>query len=454
MWGALGHRGLRCGEGVLPPHGPFMLPRQATRPNTRRPAAEPPGVPARRAALRLLDATLRRGLPLEGALDAAAAGLPGNDRGLAHALAAAVLRRLPELDALIDGATQQRLPDDAKARFALRLALAQPLVLGTPPHAAISTVLPLVDGGPRRLVHGVFSTVMRAAPTLAEAATLPEAVATRWREAWGEDVVTAAGTLIAAPPPLDLSFADADVTAESPLGESLMPRHRRLVADRSVPELPGFAEGQWWVQDLAASLPARLLGQGDGTVLDLCAAPGGKTLQLAAAGWRVTAVDASAARLERVSESLARTGLNAEIVAADLLDWSPPAPADAVLLDAPCTATGIFRRHPEVLHRVRPRAIAEAAALQARLLARAAEWVRPGGTLVYATCSLEPEEGERQVERFLADRPDYALLPVADLELPAGIAAAGPGWLRTLPGMLFEHGGLDGFFAARLKRAG
>lgn len=429
------------------------MPSRQARPSPR-PQADPPGVPARRAALRLLDATLRRGLPLEGAMDVAAAGLPANDRGLAHALTAAVLRRLPELDELIDGATRQRLPDDAKARFALRLALAQPLLLGTPPHAAIATVLPLVDGGPRRLVHGVFSAVMRANPALADVPILPDAVETRWHAAWGDDVVEAAGALLIGPPPLDLSFADPAVAADWPLGTTLMPRHRRLVAERPVPELPGFAEGQWWVQDLAATLPARLIGAGGGTALDLCAAPGGKTLQLAAAGWQVTAVDASATRLERLSESLARTGLRAEIAVADLLDWTPPAPADAVLLDAPCTATGIFRRHPEVLHRVRPRAIAEAAELQGRLLARAAEWVKPGGVLVYATCSLEPEEGERQMERFLSARDDYALAPVRESELPAGIAPAGPGWVRTLPGMLAAEGGLDGFFIARLTRAG
>ena len=439
----------------MPPPTPPAARRRPPRPSTpaaHRPVAEPPGVPARRAALRLLDATLRRGLPLEGALDVAAAGLAPSDRGLAHALAAAVLRRLPDLDTLIDGATKQRLPDDAKARFALRLALAQPLLLGTPPHAAIATVLPLVDGGPRRLVHGVFGSVMRGEPVLPELATLPEPLATRWRANWGEDVLAGAGALLAGPPPLDLSFADPAVAADWPEGIALLPGHRRLQPDQPVPELPGYAEGQWWVQDLAASLPARLLGRGEGTALDLCAAPGGKTLQLAAAGWQVSAVDIASSRLTRLSESLARTGLTAELVEADLLDWTPPAPADAVLLDAPCTATGIFRRHPEVLHRVRPRAIAEAAELQARMLARAAGWVKPGGLLVYATCSLEPEEGERQIERFLSESEGWALAAVAPGELPAGIAPAGPGWVRTLPGMLAEQGGLDGFFAARLKR--
>ena len=205
------------------------------------------------------------------------------------------------------------------------------------------------------------------------------------------------------------------------------------------------------MQDIAASLPARLLGAGSGTALDLCAAPGGKTMQLASSGWQVTAVDSSESRLARLRDNLARTHLSAEVITADLLLWSPPAPADAVLLDAPCSATGIFRRHPDVLHRIRPSQITELAALQARLLARAADWVKPGGTLVFATCSLEPAEGEQQLTRFLAARPDYAIVPVATAELPAGIAPDPGGWVRTLPGMV-DPGGNDGFFIARLRR--
>jgi 16S rRNA (cytosine967-C5)-methyltransferase len=219
-----------------------------------------------------------------------------------------------------------------------------------------------------------------------------------------------------------------------------------------VPELPGYAEGLWWVQDLAASLPARMIGRGSGMALDLCAAPGGKTLQLANAGWSVTAIDISESRLARLRDNLERTGLRAEVVTADLLAWSPPEPADAVLLDAPCSATGIFRRHPDVLHRVRPALIAEMAELQARLLERASGWVKPGGTLVYATCSLEPEEGEAQIERFLPKHPDYAVDPIRGEELPEGCTPDPRGWLRTLPGMLAEAGGMDGFFIARLKR--
>ena len=421
------------------------------RPNPRQNAPDGPGVPTRRAALKLLDAVLRRGLALEQALDSAAQGLAPNDRGLAHAIAAEVLRRLPDLDALIDSATKQTLPEDAKARFALRIALVQALALGTPGHAAISTVLPLVDGGPRKLVHGVFGTLVRQGVTLPEPPTLPDAVALRWHTAWGDQMIADAEQAIAVPPPLDLTLRDPAVVPDLP-GTSLIPGHLRLDEKGPVAMLEGFAEGDWWVQDLAASLPARLIGKGAGTALDLCAAPGGKTLQLAAAGWQVTAVDISESRLARLHENLERTGLEAKVVDADLLQWAPKEAADAVLLDAPCSATGIFRRHPDVLHRVRPSLIREMAELQGRLLARAADWVKPGGTLVFSTCSLEPEEGEQQLAAFLKARPDYAILPVKPEELPDGVMPREDGSLRLLPGTLADAGGLDGFFIARMRR--
>lgn len=379
---------------------------------------------------------LRKGLPLEAALDTAARDLDrSEDRALAHAIVAETLRRLADLDALIDRATKQRLPDDAKARFALRIALVQALRLGTPPHAAISTVLPLVDGGPRKLVHGVFGAAMRAGWTLPDIPTLPAPAEYRWREAWGEDVVAAAARLIAAPPPVDLAFPpEAPPGIE---GESLLPGHLRLPAGTHVTQLPGFAEGRFWVQDISASLPARLLGAGEGrAVLDLCAAPGGKTMQLAATGWNVTALDASESRLARLSDNLARTGLKADIVTADVMKWAPKAPVDAILLDAPCSATGIFRRHPDVLHRVRPKAIAELAAVQQAMLARAADWLKPGGALVYSVCSLEPQEGEAVTRAFLEVRADYA---IEDEQ-------------RLLPGTHEEAGGADSFYLARLKR--
>jgi 16S rRNA (cytosine967-C5)-methyltransferase len=409
-------------------------------------------VPARRAALRLLDAVLRRGIALEAELDGAARGLAPNDRGLAHAIAAEALRRLPDLDALIDSATQRPLPDDAKARFALRIALVQALGLGTPPHAAIATALPLVEGGPRKLVHGVFGTLMRQGTTLPDPPTLPDSVALRWHAAWGDALIEEAERAIAVPPPIDLTLRDAAMAPEI-AGTSLLPGHLRLDAREAVTGLDGYAEGGWWVQDLAASLPARLIGAGTGDALDLCAAPGGKTLQLAAAGWAVTAVDISESRLARLRENLERTGLAAKTIAADLLDWQPAQQADAVLLDAPCSATGIFRRHPDVLHRVRPSLIAEMAELQAKLLDRAAAWVKPGGTLVFATCSLEPQEGEAHLAPFLAAHPEFSVQPIRPDELPHGVTPRDDGTLRTLPGMLAEQGGLDGFFVARFRRA-
>ena len=399
---------------------------------------------------------LRQGLPLEAAMASATADLDrADDRGFAHAIAAEVLRRLPDLDALIDGATAKPLPHDAKARTVLRIALVQALALDTAPHAAISTVLPLVDGGPRKLVHGVFGTILRGEAKLPDPPTLPANVAKRWKKAWGEASVAAAGAAIAAPPPLDLSLRDGDADwAETLGGTSLAPGHVRIDRVARVAELPGYAEGAWWVQDLAASLPARLLGPGEGRrVLDLCAAPGGKTMQLAAAGWAVTAVDSSEARLERLAENLARTGLSARADAADVMAYEAAEPFDAVLLDAPCSATGIFRRHPDVLHRVTDRAIKALAEAQTAMLARAAQWVKPGGTLIYAVCSLERVEGERVAEGFAIGH-GFALDPVERHELPAGILPDEAGRVRVTPGTLAAQGGADGFFVARFRRVG
>jgi 16S rRNA (cytosine967-C5)-methyltransferase len=374
------------------------------------PSAE--GVGARRAALQILDGVLRRGQTL----DAAAShvrNLPAPDRALAVAIAGEVLRRMPDLDSLIDSATRQRLPDDSKARMVLRIALAQKIGLGTPDHALVATALPLVDGGPRRLVHGVLGTLLRRGVRQSDAPHLPAAVEDRWRAAWGDEVVEAARRQIAKRPPLDLTFAadsDAQAYASAHGGTSLAPNHVRLESS-SVTELAGFKGGRWWVQDLAASLPARLIPSHAGDVLDLCAAPGGKTMQLAAAGHNVTAVDASKSRLARLRENLERTHLEATLVQADALQWKPNQPFDAILLDAPCSATGTFRRHPEVLYRARTPIIAENAELQARLLATATQWLKPGGTLVYSVCSLEPQEGEEVVDGFLAGHREFNLEP-------------------------------------------
>jgi len=269
--------------------------------------------------------------------------------------------------------------------------------------------------------------------------------------AFMEQRADAIAAALAKPPPLDLTLRDPGETGawvERLGGISLMQGHVRLPRGANVKSLAGYSDGAWWVQDLAASLPARLLGTGEGKrVLDLCAAPGGKTLQLSAAGWEVTALDVSAKRLERLRENLARTGLAADVVVADALDWQPDTLFDAVLLDAPRTASGTCRRHPDVLHRIEQSQIAEMAKLQTRLLKRAAAWLNHGGRLVYAVCSLEREEGEDHMA-------DLALapLPISAEELPQGLPRTPEGWLRTDPAMLAEAGGLDGFFIAIYTR--
>ena len=408
--------------------------------------AQPPGIHARRAALRLLDAVLRRGETLDVAFGAATSDIRKfEDKALARAIASETLRWAIDFDALIDSATRQNLPDDAKARQVLRLMLAQWLRLGTPLHAVIATGLPLLSGGPRRLAHGVFSTLTKREAKLPEAPTLPDAVAARWGE---RAQAIAAG--LAEPPPLDLTLRDSAQTEHFKTqlaADSLMPGHLRLPRGAAVETLPGFEDGAWWVQDLAASLPARLLGAGEGrTALDLCAAPGGKTLQLAAQGWKVTALDISKRRLDLLKANLKRTGLSAGTIRADALKWEPKHHYDAILIDAPCTATGTARRHPDVLHRIGPRQIEELTELQTALLERAQSWLKPSGTLVYAVCSLEREEGEDQAARVALDP-----VPITPDELPDGVQPTSEGWLRTDPGMLSDQGGMDGFFIARWR---
>jgi 16S rRNA (cytosine967-C5)-methyltransferase len=408
----------------------------------------------RRAALRLLDAVFRRGETLEQAEGGALGDIrKAPDRALAKAIAGETLRWLTDLDALIDSATQQNLPEDAKARMVLRIMLAQALRLDTPPHAVIATGLPLLAGGPRRLAHGVFSALVKpGVGVLPEVPTLPEPVVARW----GAVKAAAIAPGLAFPPELDLALKDAAETETRAVamgGVTLAPGHVRLPRGAAVESLADYKAGDWWVQDLAASLPVRLLGQGNGRhALDLCAAPGGKTMQLAAAGWNVTALDSSKRRLELLKDNLKRTGLKASPVRADALTWEPKHRFDAILIDAPCTATGTCRRHPDVLHRIGARQIPEMVELQRALAAKAAEWLNPGGVLVYAVCSLEAEEGESQAAWIDAEL-GLAPKPVTPAELPAGLAPTSEGWLRTHPGMLADQGGLDGFFVARWGKA-
>lgn len=413
------------------------------------------GLGARKAALRMLDAVLRRGQTLDAAASSAR-DLSPPDRALAMAIAGETLRRMPDLDALIDGTTRQRLPDDSKARMVLRLALAQKIGLGTPDHAVVATALPLVDGGPRRLVHGVLGSLLRRGLPDQQRAHLPEEVEKRWRTAWGEDVIAAARRQIVKLPALDLSFVEeneAVAYAAAHDGLSLASKHVRLQS-ASVTDLPGFGEGRWWVQDLAASLPARLVPPEARDLLDLCAAPGGKTMQLAAAGHRVTSVDASESRLGRLRENLYRTHLDASLVQADARSWEPGRGFDAVLLDAPCSATGTFRRHPEVLYRARADIIAAGAELQLALLRQAVRWIGRAGAIIYSVCSLEPREGEEVLKGFLNANSEFQIDPPKAGELPDFVVISPEGCVRILPGLIEEQGGLDGFFMARLVRRG
>lgn len=407
-----------------------------------------PGLPARRAALQMIDAVLHRGETLETVERNALRNIRGPaDQALARAIAGETLRWLIDFDDLIDSAMKKPLPHDAKPRSVLRLMLAQWLRLDTPPHAVIATALPLLAGGPRRLAHGVFSTLnKREDIALPDYPTLSGEVEYRWG-----DRAQAIARGIIAPPPLDLALKDwsrTDIMAETMGGISLAPGHIRLPRGTPVDQLPGFTDGDWWVQDLAASLPARLLGPGDNKrVLDLCAAPGGKTMQLAAAGWQVTALDISERRLGKVRQNLERTGLQAEIIKANALTWQPAKQFDAILIDAPCTATGTARRHPDVVHRIGERQIEEQAELQNALIERAIDWLPDGSTLIYAVCSLENAEGIAQTEGV-----GLTQVPITADELPAGLEPTEDGWLKTDPGMLAEAGGLDGFFVGRWRK--
>ncbi len=419
------------------------------------------GLPARSAALELLTAALSRRAGLEDGLShPSLADLSPRDRGFARALAMAALRWLGPIDAALQ-ARLQRPPPERVVNI-LRLGAAQLLVLKTPAHAAVGATVDLAaahaSSRPMKgLVNAVLRGLTREPPALDDAELMvPPWLLARWRAAFGPEAALAIAAQVAAEPATDLTLKDpgqADDLAPAFEAEVLPGATLRAGLKGDLGLWPGFAEGGWWVQDASAAVPARLLAVQAGEIaLDLCAAPGGKTLQLAAAGAQVTAVDKSAARLKRVAENLARTGLSAEIIAADATAWPGARTFDAVLLDAPCSATGTFRRHPDVLWMASPADIPKLAALQSRLLDAAARRVKPGGRLVYCVCSLEPEEGEAQLAAFLARTPAFALDPVASGEGGAPEASRLPdGTLRILPH--HRAGGTDGFFIARMRRS-
>ena len=426
----------------------------------QRPARSAIGVDARRAALALIDAALSRRGGMEAAESAVLAGLDGRDRGFARALALATLRWLGPIDRVLG--QRMRKPPPGPVFDLLRIGAAQMLALDTPAHAAVSTTLALAQTEQAtrpfvKLMNAVLRGIDRERPDTAPPDFVPEWLMARWRAAYG-DVANAIAARVREEPPTDLSLRDpteAGALADALEGVVLPGGTVRTPMRGDISAWPGFAEGGWWVQDAAAAIPARLLNVQPGdAVLDLCAAPGGKTMQLAAAGAGVIALDRSPDRLERLKDNLNRTGLTAETVAADAAGWSDPRTFDAVLLDAPCSSTGTFRRHPDVLWTCKPSDIASLVAAQARLLDAAAAKLKPRGRLVYCVCSLEPEEGDGQVQPFLSRHGDMALDPIHSGEGGAPAEALLPnGALRLHPGLAEPTGGLDGFFIARFKRA-
>ncbi|MEQ8369929.1 MAG: transcription antitermination factor NusB [Alphaproteobacteria bacterium] len=443
-------------------------------------AAAPSGLAARRAALTLLVRQERARPPLDQMLEraesdgGALAGLPPAERAFARRLVLTVLRRYGEINFLLRRFMERPLPGEAaEVRAALRLGLAQLLFLEVPPHAAVDTSVRLIRTGPAagQLFAGLVNAILRRAGREGASLLTPATAARRntppwlwqsWAARWDEATATSIAAAHLVEPPLDLTPRDAAATPTlaTQLAATILPTGSlRLMRPGAIGALPGYDTGQWWVQDAAAALPARLLGDVAGQrIADLCAAPGGKTLQLAAAGGRVTAVDRDRGRLDRLAANLARTGLAARLVTADLLTtdtaaWAPRQGFDSVLLDAPCTATGTLRRHPDIAGRRSAADVAERTVLQAELLRAAARLVRPGGRLVYTVCSLQAEEGPDVISAFLRADRAFARRPIGSAEVGGEAAFISPqGDLTTLPCHWSALGGLDGFYAARLVR--
>jgi 16S rRNA (cytosine967-C5)-methyltransferase len=422
---------------------------------------------ARSVAIDLIGAVLRRKRPLDDAIEdnGEMGGLPARDRAFARLLVATVLRRLGQIDALIAHCLNTPLPPRAAmVHDMLRLGIAQLLFLRTPPHAAVATTVDLAEVrgflSHKGLVNAVLRRLSQEGPDLVaqqDAARLntPDWLWRAWGQAYGEDGVRGVALAHLKEAPLDLTVRSDPEKWRELLDALLLPTGSlRRNAGGAIMSLPGYAEGAWWVQDAAAAMPAKLFGDIAGQhVVDLCAAPGGKTAQLAAAGSRVTAIDRSPRRLDRLNANLGRLSLGVESLVADAAVWRPSEPVRNVLLDAPCTATGAIRRHPDVPHLKTPDDVARLAAVQERLIASAVEMLAPGGTLVYCTCSLEPQEGPLQIAKLLARGAPVRRRPIDASEIGNLAQCLTPdGDLRTLPSHLSEYDGIDGFFAARLVR--
>ncbi len=425
---------------------------------------------ARIAAARGVMGVIGSKLALDIALSKAStySDLSARDRAFARLIAATTLRRLAQLDGVV-GPYLSRQP----APFAMAVLLtgaAQLIYLDTPVHAAVGeSVAALKSSKDRNDVNaaGMVNAVLRkvategkdAAAQIPISKNLPEWLRKSWTRAYGEDAVAAIAEQLSKSPPLDLTIknkGEAEKWAEE-IGAVVLPTGTVRKSDiGNIVGLPGFHDGAWWVQDIAAALPVNILGDLTGkTALDMCAAPGGKTLQLAAAGADVTALDRSAERMLKVKDNLERTGLSAKCIAVDAGKWRGVRDNDfdVVLLDAPCSATGTLRRRPDVAYTKSPKDVESLIAVQDRLLLAAARQVKDGGTLVYCTCSLQPAEGEQRIEAFLKMRPDFRLNPILTLGNDGEALGVQPkGWLRALPHRLSEHGGMDGFFVALMTR--
>lgn len=411
------------------------------------------GLSARAATLAILSAIMEEGQTMAVVLANKAGALKGvgpQDRARAQRLALQVIRLLEPIDRLLEPHLRKAPP--LAVMNILRLAVTE-LHEGAAPHGVVNAAVELARKGQKTthmagLINAVLRKIPEGAPLAGPAQMMPRWLRQPLVHAYGREVVTAIETVQAKAPPLDITPRGQTL----PEGQLLPTGTIRLTEPGQVSTLPGFTSGDWWVQDAAAALAAPLLAAKPGEkVLDLCAAPGGKTLQLASTGAHVTALDISAPRMEKVRENLTRTRLQAKLVVADALHWQPEHLFDAVLLDAPCSATGTIRRHPELPFLKDGSELAELTTLQAALIDRALMFLKPGGRLVFCTCSLLPDEGEAQLSAALSRHPGLSVqhpeLPGLD---PAWITPEGG--LRLRPDYWADHGGMDGFFMARVTR--
>ena len=426
-----------------------------------------PGLAARATALEILFNVLDRHQPFDEALvqHRGIANLSDSDRGFIRQICATTLRRLGQIDALIDCCLDKPLPKRAQdIRYILRIGVAQIAFLKTPSHAAVDTAVNLADVYGFKPQKGFVNALLRRIVKEGEALIVeqdagrlntPDWLWQTWCETYGEETTERIATAHLNEPPLDITVKkDAEAWAKKLDGTVLPNGSIRRNGGGAVTGLSGYADGHWWVQDVAASLPVSLFGDVAGkTIIDLCAAPGGKTAQLAHAGAKVIANDRAEGRLKTLRENLNRLGLNAEIVKADSRTWQPSEPADGILIDAPCTATGTIRRHPDIPWLKQPGDIAAVADIQQTLLQSAGSMIKPGGTIIFCTCSLQIEEGPDQISAFLDNTDEISRDPIREDEvfgIQEWLTEAGE--LRTLPHHWGQYGGMDGFFTARLKR--